>query len=650
MALGPASMVFGQVESGRGVQKQVERAGNPDQANQPVGTPKPPEAPAAAAAPDVPPDQASPADGPAYKITRFTLSYGQEVEGQPALSQPAFERLKITFGVIADGSFTAARPGQRTETYTLEEINGLGEKSYHGSAIQAICDAVVREINRRGIIGLFVAPADADIDPENGDDLREGRSGMQLVVWTGRVGEVRTVAGGDRGLPEPRIDNPLHARIRRDSPVKKDGLLRKDKMDDYLYRLNRQPGRHVDVAVSAGGQPGEVMLDYLVNENKPWSMYFQLSNTGTSETADWRERFGFVHNQLTNHDDVFRVDYVTANFSDTNGVVASYDVPIASDRLRFRAYGTYSDFTASDLGIDSSEQINGDSWSGGGELVGNVAQWGPAFLDLIGGARWEHVMVNNQFSQTRGADDFFLPYIGARFTRETETASTLAALSYQWSMSGVSGEEQGQLDNMGRVDPSLDFSILSFEASHSFYIEPQFKPTDPKNMTLAHELAFSVRGQYAFGDRLIPYYEQTVGGLYTVRGYRESAIAGDSVVVSTIEYRFHLPRSLSQSDRPGSFLGRDFRWRPQGPYGRTDWDLILRSFLDVGRAVNSDRISGLESDDTLVGAGLGAEIQFLRNFSFRVDWGVALKELDSPGTDPVSAGSNRLHMVLTLLF
>jgi hemolysin activation/secretion protein len=212
----------------------------------------------------------------------------------------------------------------------------------------------------------------------------------------------RATAPRDQPSQENRINHRVHRRIREFSPLQpgEEGVpgdvLQRDALDDYLYRLNRHPARRVDAAISAGETPGEVVLDYIVTENKPWTAYFQLSNTGTDETEDWRQRFGFVHYQLMNRDDVFSIDYITAGFEDTHAVLASYEAPFGrSPTLRWRAYGSWSEFTASDVGFEG-EDFRGDSWSAGGELILNIWQRGPAFVDLFGGARWQHIKVINE--------------------------------------------------------------------------------------------------------------------------------------------------------------------------------------------------------------------------------------------------------------
>ena len=165
-----------------------------------------------------------------------------------------------------------------------------------------------------------------------------------------------------------------------------------------------------------------------------------------------------------------------------------------------------------------------------------------------------------------------------------------------------------------------------------------------------HELLFIGKGQYAFDNRLIPNEEQAVGGLYTVRGYPESVTAGDTVVMGTAEYRFHLPKLMNSESAPGRLFGQPFRYRPQYEFGPTDWDLVLKAFVDGARVLNTDR-QPFEMDHTMFGAGIGAELSVTRRFNLRVDWGFALKDLvDSGGATTVDSGHNELSFVLTLIY
>ena len=104
-------------------------------------------------------------------------------------------------------------------------------------------------------------------------------------------------------------------------------------------------------------------------------------------------------------------------------------------------------------------------------------------------------------------------------------------------------------------------------------------------------------------------------------------------------------RAFGFKQEPGTFLGEPFRAVPQYPYGRADWDLIARAFLDIGRTINSDAFS-FEEDDTLVGTGIGVELQYRTNINVRLDWGFALEEIEGE----VSSGSSQVHFIATVMF
>jgi len=596
-------------------------------------------------------------EGPAYLVSRVLLEYASLPPGvdAPDLQDADFQNLTVTLGLTPEG-YVAAGPGMETVTLRIGEITeGSGGKFYR-SAIEAMCLVVVREMNRRGIYALFVAPNAEDIDERPPyKDKRDGRTALRLSVFTGVIRDVRTVASGDRNLSGEKIDNPAHAGILKRSPLQPGDLLRKDRLDDYLFRLNRHPGRRVDAAIAgvAADDPGDVELDYLVGEWKTWTAYAQVSNTGTENTSVWRERFGFSDNQLTNNDDIFRIDYSTAGFDASNALIASYDFPIKTDYLRARVFGTWSEYTASDVG-QNADTFTGNSWSVAGELIGTVYQRGPLFLDLVAGVGYDHQRVVSPIGTTgdtqEGAAGFLLPALAGRVTRYTDASSLFAEAGVDFVANDPNEAEVQELGRGTNVDNQ--WTKLRWTVDNTFFVEPLFigprGTPDGKGMTLAQEVAWSFRGQYTFGSRVIPSEEAVAGGLYTVRGYPESTVAGDNMYLANIEYRFHYPNSLATRE-PGKFFGQDFRWAPQAPYARADWDLIFRAFFDAAWVTVNDADPATEANSTLIGTGVGVELQIYRNLDARLDWGVALNEVNVPDTF-VSVGSNRLYFVLTLAY
>ncbi len=174
--------------------------------------------------------------------------------------------------------------------------------------------------------------------------------------------------------------------------------------------------------------------------------------------------------------------------------------------------------------------------------------------------------------------------------------------------------------------------------------------------TLAHEIMVGGAWQYAGDDRLIPHAKMVAGGLYSVRGYPESIVSGDSAIFAQTEYRFHVPRAINPNTFPKgdgkaettrNILGKPFNVLPRHPYGQADWDLILRAFFDVARTVNTDAIAGVEHNETLAGTGLGAELKLYQNVSLRLDWGVPLISTKDGAAD---AGVQRIHVSVTFVY
>jgi len=592
---------------------------------------------------------------PVFEVSGFVVEYLRPNEAAPPVEE--LTRVPIALSWLPTG-FTAPSSGLAAASRPLTGWSNSEPQPYHATALQAIFQALQQHLSDAGYLGVYVAP-DPEQITEDGQDVRpHGQTDLRILVALGQVTRVRTLAQGDRVKASERVDNLAHKRIAEKSPVqpyvdgalKRMDLIRKNELDNYVLRLSRHPGRRVDVALSAAPEIGGVTLDYLVTEVKPWLVYAQISNTGTRDTSRLREQFGLRHYQLTGNDDVFGVDYSTANFDEAHSISIDYDARFFDyDRLRWRVYGGWDRYTASDIGL-FGEDFTGETWNAGGEFLANVYQNGPFFVDLGPGVRFDHLRVEQSGAPT-GEESFLIPYFTVRTTRATDWNLFDSAVTLEYQQPALTGVDGDDLDLLGRPEVDDQWLVLHGNVSQSFFLEPLLNlrgwrnAEEPRDSTLAHELYFSLRGQHAFDQRLIPQYEAVAGGLYSVRGYAESATAGDNAVIGTAEYRYHLPKALPLEREPRQIAARPFRLAPQHVFGPTDWDLILRAFLDGGYVTRNDSDSFGDDSDTLLGTGLGAELQVKRNLTLRLDWGVALKDAAE-----TAAGSQQLHFVITVLY
>ncbi len=627
-----------------------------------------PATPHSAAKPLAHPSAVIPAvnDGWAIPVSVIHLRYASKIAGQPPLAALLAAPLmlaRLPSGYVTPWAMLGTatritRPGVPMVSTDLQRLNAEGIKQIHASAVNAVEQQLVGFLNKQGIAGVWITVSPKQF--HNNQSIRApGDDTLDLIIHTTTVAQVQTIAEGGRFAGQKAtLDNPDLSWIQTDSPLQPttapskaptESLLNRRALDNYIDALDRQPGRQVSVAISPSRVPGEVDLKYLVHQSKPWTAYFQLANTGTPQTNNWRETYGFNDTELTGNDDILSVNYSTAGFTRENDVNASYSIPIFNpDVLRFRVYGGYDSFSSSDVGFPGNS-FNGDQSNIGGEFILNLFQHRRLFIDGIVGLKYQHIFVDNTLLDTTSTGDFIQPYIGLHAERYSPTNQFTADATVLVSRTS---DSEVTLEDLGRPNVKRDPTIIQGDISDAFYLEPLLDPSGyaAGKSTLANQIVISAQGQDAFNQRLIPESEAIAGGLYTVRGYPEAATAGDSVGIETVEYRLHIPRLFPVNPMPPMVFGSPFRFAPQQPYGNPDWDLILKSFFDVGEVINSQRLS-YEQNPILVGTGLGAELDLKRNISLQADWGIALNSIGTVANgNRVTAGSSQFNFVFTFSY
>ena len=609
---------------------------------------------------------------PVYRVTEIAVEYALDSPQQIALE----EVLDLEVGLRrAEDAYVAARPVDRTVRMRLSALPR--DASFGASAILHINQSIVAAFNRRGFNGVIVSVP--DIEEGTGKDLRApGVTVLRLRIWTGQVSRVASIADGERfgGLSaDERTNHAAHAWIRARSPVRPGGprgLLSVTALEDYAFEVSRHPGRRMDVEMVPGPRPGTTAVNLRITESKPWYAYAQYANTGTSATTVNRERFGFTHNQLTGRDDILSLDYTTGDFDEVHAVSAAYSAPfeLSAPQWRFGLGGGYSRFDAREAGFIAPSEVDGQDANAGGEISKQLFQHHELFLDAALGARWQHIEVENR--QVVGVAlesdvNYAVPHADLRLARDTATSSLRGRIGLLGGFSdthetgdfaSVSGASENDpptpaLDVLGNALADDDFALTTFDAAWSFYLEPLFDPygwRDPNRTqggTLAHEVAFLARGQWAMNYRLVPQFQQVAGGFTTVRGYKQSAAVGDDLLLGSVEYRFHLPRLFSPDPSPPELPGMGaFRLRPAHLWDVPDWDLIFRLFSDLAY-LEASRALASEPDETLVSTGGGVELSVRRNLTVRVDVGHTLGNLSPSGNE---AGETRAHVAATVLY
>ena len=593
-------------------------------------------------------------EGPRYPIGEIELRYAEDHLLHPPVDLVSSGQYGL--GRASDG-YVGARRGGDIEWFELRDLGVDGAIPVYATGLRDLCEQIVGELGERGLIGVYVAPDPVQIDPDTGADLREDSTTLALVIHTGRVRAVRTFTAGEAppGALPPVLESPEHEQIASRSPLQPVGAgdpLAKRELDAYVATLNRLPGRVVDVVITPTLTPGVVNLDYLVSEQRPWTISSSISDTGTDQTGEMRQRFSFASYQLTGHDDVLLLDYMTASFDEVNALAGSYEanLPLAFG-LRGRVNGSWSEYAADQFGL--SNAFEGEQFEIGGALVSSLVRRPGFFVDATLGARWMDIDVTNL--STSASMPFFVPEIALSLERTSSTSRVFARLGLEQSLPFVAGTSSSDLDDFsaaGRSDVDDGWRLLSLDVRGSFFLRPWLRGVPVRDgrtlrpRELVHEIAWRLGGQYSLGTRLIAQVEGVLGGPGTVRGYPQSIVAGDSILGGSVEYRYHIPLSLSATVPWQLPWGGEFRPGPDANQRMPDWDFVIATFYDYGQTWNDQAVAG-EEDATLSSLGVGLEIVVRQNLSLRIDHGFVLSDVEAAD---VSSGDSKTNFAATVRY
>jgi hemolysin activation/secretion protein len=142
---------------------------------------------------------------------------------------------------------------------------------------------------------------------------------------------------------------------------------------------------------------------------------------------------------------------------------------------------------------------------------------------------------------------------------------------------------------------------------------------DPAGIQLLARIAVQLTG-----DRLFPVEQLSVGGRFSVRGYRENTLVRDTGVLASVESRIPVFPSV---------LGGDF--------------LKVAPFADFGRAYNTTT-PGPEPLKDLASAGFGLLWDFAPGSRLEFYWGNRLNKVDNPHSNLQDYGVH-LQLVVEVL-
>jgi len=583
-------------------------------------------------------------DQKTYPISKIVFQYDQEhpkhigIEELENVSVQLWEKDGVLYGKESDS--------RKSVEMTVGDINHSGKSMlFTQSALQAIIQSTFAYFHDRDINWVMVYIPSDEIG-KYGTDLRSAQDTTLAISISTPVVKGTSVSFADPSRSNSKLTQKIYDNLPASLPDPSTGypgdFINSNALNNYLHALNRHSERRVDLEIGPTALPGEVAFDFVVTQNRPYHFYVNANNNVPKPIHRWQESVGFIQTQLSGNDDILKLDASSDSFDQFYTVDASYEAPFGkSIKHRWQISGSFSRFISAEFALPQNLFV-GTQTIGNLEIISNVWQKGKLFLDLVIDLQYRHIHNHGHFLFSSATKNFILPAIGLKAIRLKRESKFIASLSVQSTMSSLFWDVSHNLEDLGRLDPSKNWAIVQGGLYGSFYLEPFF-PNYTKQ--LINEIVFMGQFQTAFNQRLIPQLEGILGGLYTVRGYPQSTIAGDNLYLGSLDYRIHIPGFLApRSNGSVCLFGKKLRWAPAQCGGDVDWDFIIRGFLDAGGTTVNHPIL-FEKNYFIMGTGAGAELVVWHNIFLRADWGMALRSANG-----ISSGNQQWYGSATVVF
>jgi hemolysin activation/secretion protein len=408
-------------------------------------------------------------------------------------------------------------------------------------------------------------------------------------------------------------------------------------LDPSIQRLNAQLG--------PGTRPGEARLDVAVEEAQNFRITGRLANDRSPDIGGTRAALGFNWNSVFGYSDPLSI-VVGYTFDLTKGASSSdglrdgsfsYSIPLTPQDLRL--YAT-AEINSSAIVEQELRDLEIESLSRSAE-AGFTLPLYETLDDTVGlrlGLTVEEsktTLLNEPFSSAPGIVDGKSNLTVLRFGQDWQHRGRELALAARSTFSlglPILGATENPeflpgLEELGKV-PDARFRAWLGQ------VEAAYRPFEQHPIRQIEFAQLRLRGALQLaGDPLFPIEQYAVGGLDTVRGYRENTIVRDNGWSASLEAR--LP--TFQLQLPGLEPAPDQGW------------LELVPFFDIGRGWNRDRPDPEDAQKLISSAGMGLRWSPAPDWVFEVSWGYTFDDVgQAEDKDPLI--DNGINFVLRARF
>ena len=379
-------------------------------------------------------------------------------------------------------------------------------------------------------------------------------------------------------------------------------------LQERLLLLQEQPGiTRLNAELRPGLARGESVLNVKVAEESPIKAWLEYNNFLSPTVGSDQGLVTVAHRSLTGHGDPLSVQYGRSSGVDPE-INARYTLPLTARETSLTLEYRKNDFSIIDADFKS--------------------------LDIKSKSETYGITLRQPLYRTLNRE-FAVALTGERLTNRLTSAFDTVRAAFPNTpglrlVPGSQGAADGEVPSVSALRLSQEFTdrtrnqVIAAFSRFSVGLDVLDSTNNKQSPTDASGKFFSWLGQAQWArllepwnvqliaralaqltnDRLFPLEQTSVGGRYSVRGYRENTMVRDNGLLASFEARIPFLRSAAGADV-----------------------LRLAPFVDYGRAWQAQAPTTEPKNLTSTGVGLIWDI--LRGSRFEVYWGHRWNHVDS---------------------
>lgn len=332
---------------------------------------------------------------------------------------------------------------------------------------------------------------------------------VHITLIEGKTGKINIV-GNDTTTQKYILDR---------MPLKKDDISNIHEMNADLLRFNATNDVQLRISMQAGEQEGTT--DYVITAIEPKKEMISVyaDNAGSDSSGIWREGIFYNNKSLNGHRDSLNIS--TMFSKGTNSVSAVYQTPIGHSGTKLAlSYST-----------NSVHIIDGDLKDM--DVQGHSSAFGISFVQPLRITENLRTEANFDYGYQNSQTDF----LGIHWVDDTANNYTLGYSITDYGNSSVTYQKHNY-----RVGGSKNIDGQSTD-----YGKYMFNSMYQKGYAHGQMLSARLDGQWSSTNYLPSAEQFYIGGAYSVRGYKESLLGGDSGFSTGLEYSVPLDKNKTTS-------------------------------------------------------------------------------------------------------